>query len=158
VRCHEDPLVPAAPCTLAESSRGKVLAMLAESVEGGRRTYTPQYASDKARNTSPRIYMRFHPGALVPAALCVHAATLRRPPPLWGKLDCAPESLIQQSVGWDGRNKAQAQSPVGFCLQPFSSLLRAAPPSFRLCLEKFSGGPGGSSFPDVHKRDRMFII
>jgi len=80
VRCHADPLVPAALCTLAESSRGKVLAMLAEPVEGGRRTYTPQYAPDKARDTTPRVYVGFHPGALVPAALCVHAATLRRPP------------------------------------------------------------------------------
>jgi len=83
--------VPAAPYTLAESSSGKVLAMLAESVEGGRRTYTPQYAPDKAQKTSPRIYVRFYAGALVPAALCVHAATLRRAPPLWGKLDFAPE-------------------------------------------------------------------
>ena len=79
-RCRTDPLVPAAPCTLAESSRGKVLAMLADPVEGGRRTYTPQYAPDKARDTTPRVYVRFHPGALVPAALCAHAATLRRPP------------------------------------------------------------------------------
>jgi len=78
-RCHADPLVPAAPCTLAESSHGKVLAMLADPVEGVRRTYTPQYAPDKARDTTPRVYVRFHPGALVPAALCVHAATLRRP-------------------------------------------------------------------------------
>ena len=78
MRCHVDPLVPAAPCTLAESSRGKVLTMLAEPVEGGRHTYTPQYAPDKAWNT-PRVYVRFHPSALVPAALCVHAATLRRP-------------------------------------------------------------------------------
>ena len=65
---------------IAESSCGKVLAMLVEPVEGGRRTYTPQYVPDKARNTTPRVYVRFHPGALVPAALCVHAATLRRPP------------------------------------------------------------------------------
>jgi len=79
-RCRADPLVPAAPCTLAESSRGKVLAMLADPVEGGRRTYTPQYAPDKARDTTPRVYVRFHPGALVPAALCAHAATLCRPP------------------------------------------------------------------------------
>jgi len=48
--------------------------------EGGRRTYTPQYAPDKAWDTTPRVYVRFLPGALVPAALCVHAATLRRPP------------------------------------------------------------------------------
>jgi len=69
---------------LAESSRGKVLAMLAEPVEGGRRTYTPQYAPDKARDTTPRVHVRFHPGALVPAAWCVHAATLRRPPRFGG--------------------------------------------------------------------------
>jgi len=68
------------PCTLAESSRGKVLAMLAEPVEGGRRTYTPKYAPDKARDTTPRVYVRFHPGALVPAALWVQTSTLRRPP------------------------------------------------------------------------------
>jgi len=61
--------VPAAPCTLAESCRGKVLAMLAEPVEGIRRIYTPQYAPDKARDTTPRVYVRFHQGALVPAAL-----------------------------------------------------------------------------------------
>ena len=67
-RCHADPLVPAAPCTLAESSRGKVLAMLTEPVEGGRRTYM-QYAPDKARDTTPRAYVIFQPGALVPAAL-----------------------------------------------------------------------------------------
>ena len=79
VRCHTDPLVPAAPCTLAESSRGKVLAMLAEPVEGDRRTYTPQYAPDKARDTTPAVYVRFHPGALVPAALCVHAPCAGRP-------------------------------------------------------------------------------
>jgi len=72
--------VPAAPCTLAESSRGKVLAMLAEPVEGGRRTYTPQYAPDKAQDTTPRVYVRFRPGALVPAALCLHSEILRRPP------------------------------------------------------------------------------
>ena len=78
------------PCTLAESSRGKVLTMLAEPVEGGRHTYTPQYAPDKAWNT-PRVYVRFHPSALVPAALCVHAATLAQAAPLWGKLDFAPE-------------------------------------------------------------------
>ena len=35
VGCHADPLVPATPCTLAESSHGKVLAMLAELVERG---------------------------------------------------------------------------------------------------------------------------
>jgi len=78
-RYHADPLVPAAPCTLPESSHGKLHAMLADPVEGVRRTYTPQYAPDKARDTTPRVYVRFHPGALVPAALCVHAATLRRP-------------------------------------------------------------------------------
>ena len=71
--------MPAAPCTLAESSRGKVLAMLTEPVEGGRRTYM-QYAPDKARDTTPRAYVIFQPGALVPAALCVHAATQHRPP------------------------------------------------------------------------------
>jgi len=60
-------------------------------VEGGRRTYTPQYAPDKARDTTPRVYVRFHPGALVPAALYVHAATLAQAAPLWGKLDFAPE-------------------------------------------------------------------
>jgi len=87
---HADPLVPAAPCTLAESSRGKVLAMLAEPVEGGRRTYTPQYALDKARDTTPRVYVRFHPGALVPDALCVHANPAQAAL-LWGKLDSAPE-------------------------------------------------------------------
>jgi len=76
--------VPAALHTLAESSRDKVLAMLAELVKWGRRTYTPQYAPDKAWKTSPRVYENFTPGALVPAAPCVHAATLRRPPPLWG--------------------------------------------------------------------------
>ena len=80
MRCHADLLVPAALCTLAKSSRGKVLAKLADPVEGGRRTYTPQYAPDKARDTTPRVYVIFHPGALVPAFLFVHAATLRRPP------------------------------------------------------------------------------
>ena len=32
-------------------------------IQWGRRTYTPQYARDKAQNTSPMIYVRFHPGA-----------------------------------------------------------------------------------------------
>jgi len=72
VRCHADPLVPAAPCTLAESSRGQVLAMLAEPVGGGRRTYTPQYAPDKARDTTPRVYVRFHPDSVVPFVCTLH--------------------------------------------------------------------------------------
>jgi len=79
MRRHADPLVPAATCTLAESSRGKVLTRLAEPVEGGRRTYTPRYAPDKARDTTPRVYVRFHSDALVPAALCVHAPCTGRP-------------------------------------------------------------------------------
>jgi len=90
-RCRADALVPVAPRTLAESSRGKVLAMLAEPVKWGRRIYTPHYVPDKARDTSPRVHARFSTGALVPAAPCVHAATLRRLPPLWGQLDFAPE-------------------------------------------------------------------
>ena len=54
--------------------------MVAEPVEWGRRIYTPQYAPDKERDTTPRVNVIFHPDALVTAALCVHAATLRRPP------------------------------------------------------------------------------
>ena len=41
----------------------------------------------------------------------------------------AAARLTDQSIGWGRVNKAQAQSPVGCCLQPFSSLPRAAPPS-----------------------------
>ena len=55
VRCHADPLVPVTLCTLAESTRDKVLAMLAELVKWGRRTYTPQCAPDKAWETSRRL-------------------------------------------------------------------------------------------------------
>jgi len=54
--------------------------MVAEPVEVDRRTYTPQYVPDKARDTKPRVYVRFHPGDLAPTALCVYAVTLRRPP------------------------------------------------------------------------------
>jgi len=39
-----------------------------------RRAYTPPNAPGGARATSPRVYARLSPGALVPAAPCVHAA------------------------------------------------------------------------------------
>ena len=88
--CHTDALQSAALRTLAESSRVKVLAMLAELVKWGRRTYTPQYAPDKARDKSPRVYEILPAGALVPAALCVHAATLQAAPAL-GQINFEPE-------------------------------------------------------------------
>jgi len=60
-------VVPAALRTLG--SRGKVLAMLAELVKWGRRT-------DRRGTNYPGSMKYF---------LQVHAATLRRPPPLLGR-------------------------------------------------------------------------
>jgi hypothetical protein len=42
--------------------------------EMGRRAYAPPNAPGGARATSPRVYVRWLPGALVPAAPCAHAA------------------------------------------------------------------------------------
>jgi len=46
----------------------------AGACEMGRRTYAPPNAPGGARATSPRVYVRWLPGALVPAAPCDHAA------------------------------------------------------------------------------------
>jgi len=40
----------------------------------GRRACTPPNAPGEARATSPRVYVRWPPVALVPAAPCAHAA------------------------------------------------------------------------------------
>ena len=49
------------------SKRGGVCEM-------GRRAYAPPNSPGGARATSPRVYVRWLPGALVPAAPCAHAA------------------------------------------------------------------------------------
>jgi len=62
--------------------------------EMGRRAYAPPIAPGGARATSPRAYVRWLPGALVPAAPCAHAAARSAPPfagtrKLWGALEGA---------------------------------------------------------------------
>ena len=55
------------PSAATCSKRGRACEM-------GRRTYAPPKAPGGARATSPRVYVRLSPGALVPAAPCAHAA------------------------------------------------------------------------------------
>jgi len=57
-------------------------------------SYMPPNAPGGARATSPRIYVRWPPGALVPAAPCAHAAARSAWPfastrTLWGALEGA---------------------------------------------------------------------
>ena len=58
--------MPAGPCALPGALRGKALVKWAVGA--------PPNAPGGARATSPRFYVRWLPGALVPAAPCAHAA------------------------------------------------------------------------------------
>ena len=68
--------------------------------EVGRSAYAPTHAPGGARATSPGVYVRRPPGALVPTAPCAHAAAwpcagTRK---LWGALEGAGAKTVQAAT------------------------------------------------------------
>jgi len=63
----------------------------------GRRAYAPPNAPGEARASSPRVYVRWLPGALVPAVPCAHAAAQSAQPPTHANCGELWKELVAQS-------------------------------------------------------------
>ena len=89
----------------ARSLEPRAAKCLEKSVtcEISRRAYTPPNAPGRARATSPRVYVRRPPGALVPAAPCAHAAARSAWP-------FAGTSNIRGSFEWSWRPENSTSS------------------------------------------------